>query len=82
MEITRIGRLSADSCFSLVGSVASVDNSLHFERTVPSIICNATVLKGLGVIDNSNLLEMMVKDKGRNDIRLVIDAVRYGTDGG
>ena len=82
MEITRIGRLSADSCFNLMGSVTSVDNPLHFERTVPSVICNATVLIGLGIIDNRELLELSVKDKSGNDKRIVIDAVGYGTDGG
>jgi hypothetical protein len=58
MEIIRIGRLSADSCFYLVGSVTSVENPLHFERTVPSVIYNATILKGLGIIDNRELCVM------------------------
>ena len=39
-KVLRIGKLTAEECFELVGSITSVDSPVGFQRTVPVYISN------------------------------------------
>jgi tetratricopeptide (TPR) repeat protein len=79
-RVLQIGKLPAERCFELVGSVTSVDSRIGFERTVPVYISNATILKGLNIVetDQSLPLEVSLGDGGK--AALVLPASRWPFD--
>lgn len=71
-RVLRIGDLDAEEAFRLVGTVTSVDNPYGISRVVPTYSSNATVLKGLGIVQTGDSLplEVVLPDGGRSTLRL------------
>jgi hypothetical protein len=81
-KVLRIGDLDAEESFDLVGSVTPVDSHHGLPRVVPTYMSNATILRGLNIIQTTEALPLeVVLPDGRHST-VTLPSVRCRFDGG
>jgi len=81
-KVLRIGKWTAEECFKRVGSVTSVDHPIGFHRTVPTYISNATILKGLDIIDTIQSLPLELLLSNGKKATTTLPSTQWSFDGG
>jgi tetratricopeptide (TPR) repeat protein len=76
-RVVRVGSLSAEKAFELVGTAASADSPYSYPRVVPPLFSNAAVLKALGIIESKGTLQLEVVSTDGTSVEIAIPALSW-----
>lgn len=81
-NVLRIGDLDAEECFDLVGTITPVDSRHGLSRVVPTYLSNATILRGLDIIQTTEAMQLeVVLPDGRHST-VTLPSVQWRFDAG
>ncbi len=76
-RVVRVGYLSAEKTFELVGSTAAADSPYSFPRVVPPLFSNAAILKALGIIESKDTLHLELVSADGKSVEAAIPALTW-----